>query len=164
MTAASAGRAVARSLRTRDITVGAQVERVPASTAGLTFGINVSFPLYARYGFEGEIARAEADYTTALLLRQKVVNQAEADGNKARAMLDGARRRLASFEADILPAAKRALDAIEFAYAHGAAGLTDVLDARRTWHAIQVDLAVARADYAKARAAWRAATEWESGT
>jgi cobalt-zinc-cadmium efflux system outer membrane protein len=153
---------VARSLRTRDVTVGAQVERVPASTAGATFGINVSIPLYVRYGFEGEIARAEADYTAALLTRQKVVNQAEADMAKSRVTLDGARRRLASFEADILPAAKRALDAIEFAYARGAAGLTDALDARRTWRATQVDLAIARADHAKALAAWQAATEWES--
>ncbi len=160
--AASAGRAVARSLRARDVTVGAQVERVPANTAGVTFGVNVSIPLYARYGFEGEIARAEADYTTALLTRQKIVNQAEADTAKARVTLDGARRRLVSFEADIVPAAKKALDAIEFAYARGAAGLTDALDARRTWRATQVDLAAARADHAKALAAWRAATEWES--
>jgi cobalt-zinc-cadmium efflux system outer membrane protein len=160
--AAGAGRAVARSLRTRDVTVGAQLERVPASTAGVTFGVNLSIPLYARYGFEGEIARAEADYTTALLTRQKVVNQAEADAARARAALDAARQRLASFEADIAPAARKALDAIEFAYARGAAGLTDALDARRTWRATQVDLAAARADHAKALAAWRAATEWEA--
>ena len=160
--AADAGRAVARSLRTRDVTVGAQIERVPAGSPGLTFGVSMSIPLFARYAYEGEIARAEADYTTAVLMRQKTINQAEAESAKAAALLYGARQRLSSFEADIQPAAKRALDAIEFAYARGASGLTDVLDARRTWHATAVDLAVARADYAKALAAWRAATQWES--
>ena len=72
-----------------------------------------------------------------------------------------ARQRLMAFESDIRPAARRALDAIEFAYARGASNLTDVLDARRTWHATELDLAVARADHAKAIAAWRAATLWE---
>ena len=163
VTAANAGRAVARSLRIRDVTVGAQVERVPVSSSGLTFGVSVSIPLFVRYGYEGEIARAEADYSAALLTRQKAVNQAQADAAKAAAALDGAGRRLASFEGDIQPAAKKALEAIEFAYTRGAAGLTDTLDARRTWHATLLDLSLARADYAKALAAWRAATQWETG-
>jgi len=141
--------------------VGAQIERNPVSTAGLTFGVNVSIPLFARYGFDGEIARAEADYTSAVLTRQKVENQAAADVARARVALESARQRLASFETAIVPAAKQALDAIEFAYARGAAGLTDALDARRTWRATQVDVAAARADHAKALVAWRAATEWE---
>jgi cobalt-zinc-cadmium efflux system outer membrane protein len=159
--AANAARAVARSLRTRDVTVGAQVERVPASTAGVTFGISVSFPLFARYGFEGEIAKAEADYSAALLARVKVLTQAETEAGRARTALDNARLRLASYEADLVPAAKRALDMIEFAYARGAAPLTDLLDARRTWRVTQVELAQARADHAKALAAFRAATEWD---
>ena len=162
LAAAGAGRAVARSLRTRDVTVGAQVERAPDSTAGLTFGVSLSIPLFARYGFDGEIARAEADYASALLAREKVVNLAGAEVVRARGALDSGRRRLASFETDIVPAAKKALDAIEFAYARGAAGLTDALDARRTWHATQLDLSAARTDHAKALAAWRAATEWET--
>ena len=159
--AADAGRAVAKSLRVRDVTVGAQVERQPTNVPGLMFGVNVSIPLYVRYGYEGEIARAEADYASALIARQKIALQAEGDAAKARSQLDGARQRLMAFESDIRPAAKRALDAIEFAYARGASNLTDVLDARRTWHATELDLAVARADHAKAIAAWRAATQWE---
>lgn len=160
--AADAGRGLSHSLRTRDVTVGAQIERVPASSSGLTFGVSMSIPLFARYGFDGEIARAEADYTSALLARRKILSQAEADAAKARAMLEGARRRLTSFEAEIIPAAKKALDAIEFAYTRGASPLTDALDARRTWHSTQLDLANARADHARALAAWLAATRWES--
>jgi cobalt-zinc-cadmium efflux system outer membrane protein len=84
--------------------------------------------------------------------------------SRALVALDGARRRLQNFERDVVPAARRALDAIEFAYARGAAPLTDVLDARRTWRATQADLAQARADHAKALALWRAATELEAGS
>ncbi len=160
--AADAGRAVAKSLRVRDVTLGAQVERQPNNLPGLMFGVNVSIPLFVRYGYEGEIARAEADYAAALVARQKTVQQAEAEATKARSQLEGAKARLSAFESDIRPAAQRALDAIEFAYARGASNLTDVLDARRTWHATELDLAVARADYAKALSAWRAATQWEA--
>ena len=162
ITAAQTNRELARSLRTRDVTVGAQVERVPGTSAGLTYGINVSIPLFARYHYDGEVARAEADYSSALLNRQKVLAQAATDRNKARAALEASEQRLAAFEGAILPAAAKALAAIEFAYARGAAPLTDVLDARRTWRATQLDLATARADHAKALAAWRAATEWEA--
>jgi cobalt-zinc-cadmium efflux system outer membrane protein len=159
--AANAGRAVARSLRTRDVTVGAQLERAPASNSGVTFGVTVSLPLFVRYGYEGEIAKAEADYSTAMLTRTKVRTQAEAEIEKAGAALLSARTRLTNFEAEIVIAARRALDAIGFAYARGAAPLTDLLDARRTWRTTQGDLAQARADHAKALSAWRAATEWE---
>ena len=161
LAAAQTNRELARSLRSRDVTVGAQVERVPGSTAGITFGVNLSFPLFVNYRYDGEIARAEADYSAALLMRQKVLTQATTEIAKARAALDGTQQRLASFESDILPAAKKALDAIEFAYARGAAPLTDALDARRTWRTTQLDLASARADHAKALAAWHATTEWE---
>src|SRR5207244_2661044 len=113
--AASAARAVARSLRTRDVTVGAQVERDPTSTPGVSFGISVSFPLFARYGFEGEIAKAEADYSSALLARVKVLTQVETEVGRSGTALDNARLRLVNFESAILPAAKRALDMIEFA-------------------------------------------------
>jgi len=159
--AANAARAVARSLRTRDVTVGAQIERDPTSSPGVTYGISVSIPLYARYGYEGEIAKAEADYSTAVLTRVKVLTQAEAEIGKTHAMLANARARLRNFESDLVPTARKALDAIEFAYSRGAASLTDVLDARRTWRTVLTDLAQARSDHAKALAAWSGATQWE---
>ena len=47
------------------------------------------------------------------------------------------------------------LSLAEFAYKNGAIGVMDLLDARRTLRAIQIDAATAQADYAKALAAWQ---------
>ena len=58
----------------------------------------------------------------------------------------------------LLKEAQRAADAAEYAYKRGAVGVTDLLDARRTWYATRLDAAAAQADYAKALAAWQAAT------
>ena len=54
--------------------------------------------------------------------------------------------------------AMRSASAAEFAYANGAMGVMDLLDARRTLRAIQIESVNARAEYARAWAAWRAVT------
>lgn len=61
----------------------------------------------------------------------------------------------------MLADAERVAKAAEFAYTRGALGLMDLLDARRTWRQVQLEAAQARADYAKARAAWRMLIVWE---
>ncbi|MDQ2987915.1 MAG: TolC family protein, partial [Pseudomonadota bacterium] len=53
----------------------------------------------------------------------------------------------------LLPASARSADAAEYAFRNGAAGVMDVLDARRTRRATLLEAAAARADYAKALAA-----------
>jgi cobalt-zinc-cadmium efflux system outer membrane protein len=55
----------------------------------------------------------------------------------------------------LLAEAKKSSDSAEFAYKNGAIGVMDLLDARRTLRAIQLDAAAAQADYAKALAAWQ---------
>lgn len=64
----------------------------------------------------------------------------------------------------LLKEAQRAADASEYAYKRGAVGVTDLLDARRTLYATRLDAASANADYAKALAAWQAATAAETNT
>lgn len=154
-------RELARSLTTRDITVGAQVERDPAVISGVTYGLTVSVPLFVRYGYEGEKARAESDYYAALedgeRIRQNVAVQIE----RARADLAAATERLQRIESETLPQAREVGTASEFAYKKGALNLTDLLDARRILRAVELEAVAARADHAKARAAWLAATEWE---
>jgi len=53
----------------------------------------------------------------------------------------------------------QALAGIELAHQRGAAALTDLLDARRQLHALQLDLADARANHAKALATWQATAQ-----
>ena len=54
--------------------------------------------------------------------------------------------------------ARKAADAEEYAYSRGSLALTDLLDARRSLQAVLLDTLNARATYAKALAAWKAAT------
>jgi len=82
---------------------------------------------------------------------------ARADIARTRADLESAQDRVQRYTDALLKEAQRAADAAEYAYKRGAVGVTDLLDARRTWYATRLDAASAQADYAKALAAWRAA-------
>jgi cobalt-zinc-cadmium efflux system outer membrane protein len=154
-------RELARSLTTRDITVGALVERDPSVVPGVTYGITVSLPLFVRYGYEGEKARAESDYYAAVEDGERLRQNVTAEISRARTDLAAAAEKLQRIESATLPQAREVGAASEFAYRKGALNLTDLLDARRILRAVELEAVAARADHAKARAAWLAATEWE---
>lgn len=151
---------LARSQATRDITVGASIEHFPPDMQK-SFGFNVSIPLFTDDRYAGEAARAAADAEAARLLREKATVAASAEAGRAWAQLDAARDRLERLQGEGMGAADEAARGVEFAYAKGAASLTDLLDARRQNRAVKLDVAQAHADFARALAAWRAATEWE---
>jgi cobalt-zinc-cadmium efflux system outer membrane protein len=160
--AAAAARELARSLRTRDVSVGVQYDHYPASSSntlgsGNSYGLSVSVPLFARYHFEGEIERAEVDYSTAQESLERTRAIARGELERALSDLRAATERVRRYEGALLAEAKRAADAAEFAYRNGAIGVMDLLDARRTLHAVQNDAAAARNDFSKALAAWSAA-------
>jgi cobalt-zinc-cadmium efflux system outer membrane protein len=163
--AAVAARDLAKSLRTRDLTLGAQFDHYPvnpqyAATSGAgtgnTWGIFVSAPLFTRYYFEGEIAQAESAYNSATDNLERARAVARADIARARSDVSAAAARLARYREGMLAEAKKAADSAEFAYKNGAIGVMDLLDARRTLRSIQLDAAAAQADHAKALAAWQA--------
>ena len=54
----------------------------------------------------------------------------------------------------MLADAERVARAAELAYSKGGMSLIDLLDARRTLRQVQLEAATARADHAKALAAW----------
>ena len=165
--AADQARQLARRLRTRDVTLTGQVERnrtADPPESGVTYGVSISVPLFVRYGYEGESVKAEVDYNAALEDRDRILAQAGNDAAKAQADLAAAAERLSRTNTVVLPEAQRVAAAAEFAYSKGAMALTDLLDAHRTLRAVELEGVAARADYAKARAVWLAATEWESNT
>jgi cobalt-zinc-cadmium efflux system outer membrane protein len=86
----------------------------------------------------------------------KVRAQARAEIARAFSDLQAAAERLQRYDESLLVEAKRAADSAEFAYKNGAIGVMDLLDARRTLRAIQIDAASARNDHSKALAAWQA--------
>lgn len=159
--AAEAARDLARSLKKRDVTVGVQLEHNLQNAPRNSFGFGVSVPLFVRYEYEGEIARAEADLQLAREQLERLVAQALGDADQARSQLAASAERRQRLETELLPDAERVARSAEFAYSKGAMGLGDLLDARRVWRQVQLDAAQTRADYAKARAAWHMLTAWE---
>jgi cobalt-zinc-cadmium efflux system outer membrane protein len=163
--AAQNARELARSLRTRDVSVGVSYDHYPINPSyamgsgagnGSSYGVFVSIPLFARYYYEGEIRRSEVDYSAAMEALEKVRAQARTEIARAFSDLQSTAERLQRFDESLLVEARRAADSAEFAYKNGAIGVMDLLDARRTLRAIQIDAASARDDHAKALAAWQA--------
>ena len=162
--AAQAGRELARRIATRDVTVGVQVDRWPASATnvqgtGVSYGITLSVPLHVRHANEGEAARASADFESAQAALERAQAQAEAEARLTEADWLAARQRRVRVETEVRPAARDVGSAAEFAYARGATGVLDLLDARRSLKAVELDEVQARADAAKAWARREAARE-----
>ena len=163
--AAQNARELARSLRTRDVSVGVSYDHYPVNPSyaqgsgagtGNSFGVFLSVPLFARYYYEGEIRRSEVDYSAAMEGLEKVRAQGRTEIAKAFSDLQASSERLQRYDESLLVEAKRAADSAEFAYKNGAIGVMDLLDARRTLRATQIDAASARNEHGKALAAWQA--------
>ncbi|WP_089400525.1 TolC family protein [Noviherbaspirillum humi] len=161
--AAQAARQLALASRTRDVSVGVQFEHAPGDNANNTYGLAVQIPLFVRYNFEGEIRSAEANLDTAREVLDKTRIVARNDASRALQDLQAAADRARRFEQELLVAAKKSADAAEFGFRNGASAVMDVLDARRTYRATQLDAVTARADYARALSAWRTAVMKEEG-
>jgi len=151
-------RDLARAQRTRDVTVGAQYERwVPGGPPTSSFGLGISMPLFTGYDFAGDIQKAEVDRYAALDALAKTRAQAANELRRAAGDLNAAAERVERFDGSLLAAASRSAEASEFAFSRGAISVLEVLDARRTLRAVRLEALGARADYAKALGAWRAA-------
>ena len=156
--AAGKNRDLARALRTRDITAGVQIERFPGNDPRNSAGFNVSVPLFTRYYFDGEIRRAQSDHAAAQDNLQRVRALAAAELRKAASDVSSSAERVQRLREVLLAAAEKAAQGAEFAYSRGAIGVMDVLDARRQLTATRLEAVAVQSDYAKALAAWRAAT------
>ena len=149
-------RELARAQRTRDVTLGAQFERFPGNLPVNSVGFGVSVPLFTGTDFSGEIRKAEVDRYAALdaLARSRAL--AEADLRRTASDLNAAVDRIERYDRSLLGAARQSAQAAEFAFSRGALSVLEVLDARRTLRAVQLESVAARTDYARALAAWRA--------
>lgn len=160
--AAGAARKLALASRSADITVGIQAEHYPASASnaqgsGNSYGIALQIPLFVHYAYEGEIRSAEVAYEIARQNLDKVRKLARSEMLVSAAHLRAADERLRRNNDELLLAAKKSADAAEFAFRHGALGIMDLLDVRRTYRSAQLEALSAHADYAKSLAAAQAA-------
>ena len=154
---ARAGRDLARSQQNRDVTVGVQVEHNPQNsqfTHSPLYGFSISVPLLFGNDYRGDISKAESDYTAALETLRKVEIAARAELANRIIAVDTLGRRARRFSDELLPEARRAATAAEFAFEHGAIGIGDLLDARRTLKAAEQDAVTTQVDHAKALYAW----------
>lgn len=161
--AADVGVALARSERHRDIQLGVEAEREPGDISGVTWGVSVTVPLGGASRARGAIQRAEADRDVAALALQHLQRQARAELDQLQAALQSAQLRRTAYEGAQGDAARRAVEGMELAFRRGAASLTDLLDARRSWRDFEAALIDARADHAIALARWNAATTVAEG-
>ena len=162
--AAEAAREGAKALATRDVTVGAQVDRWPTSETnvqgtGTSFSVSVSVPLFIRHSYQGEVAKALADLDAARAQLERVSATAASEVAAAREEWRAARERRERLERESAPAAREVAEGAEFAWRRGATSILDLLDARRQLKAAELDELQARADEAKAWARYRAAIE-----
>ncbi len=149
-------RDLARAQRSRDVTVGVQYEHFPPDNRNM-LGVGISIPIFANYEYAGEIRRAEVDRMAAEDNLERVIALARTDSTRTRADVESASDRVRRYHGTILDQARKAAAAAEFAYRHGALGVMDLLDARRTLKATLLDAATAEAEYAKALVAWQSA-------
>ena len=149
-------RDLAKAQRTRDITLGAQYERFPGNLPINSVGFGVSFPIFTGYDFSGDIQKAEVDRYAALDALARAQAVAGTELRRTAADLNAAADRVERFDGTLLDAANRSAQAAEFAFQRGAISVLEVLDARRTLRAVQLEAVTARSDFAKALAAWRA--------
>ena len=138
---------LAQSLRTRDVTLGLHTERDPA-LGGNVFGLSVSIPLLLNNDFSGEILKAQSETEQARheLERSRAIVRANIE--RARTRLEDAYDRATRLVREALPEAKRAVEAVEFAFGKGAGSLTDLFDARRQYAAISNEAIAAHAQFA----------------
>lgn len=148
---------LARAQQVRDVTLGAQVERDNQDRPSTVLGVGISIPLFTGYDYRGEIRQAHAARDQARDDVERALANAQAELAQFAFEADRLGERARQLRDEALPAARRASQAVNFAFSQGAASALDVIDARRSLHAVETDTANALADAAKARAAWAAA-------
>lgn len=150
--AAGAAVALAQAQQHRDVTVGLDYDRDPRNTPYSAATLTLSVPLFLAHRYEGEVAQAKAQRDAAASLASLAMMRAEVERRAAAENLEAAKARRDRSLLSVLPQAEKAGDAVEYAYAHGAATLLDLLDARRQLRTARLDALTAQNDFAHALA------------
>ena len=161
---AEQNRHLANALKSRDVDIGIQYQHFPGQEPVVgtnTLGVSITIPLFTNYQYQGEIARAEVDFNAAVEAKEQARAAAVSEITRAQADLNASLKKVRRFDEEMLTEAQKSANATEFAYQHGAIGVTDLLDSRRVLRALQLDAVSVRADYAKSLAAWQASTNTE---
>jgi outer membrane protein, heavy metal efflux system len=143
---------LAKSQRTRDVSIGLQVDKQPY-VGGAYFGVSFSVPLFVFNDYSADIRRAGSERLSAELETRRLRAQVESDQTKLKNALVLAREREVRLREQALPLAQRNSKTVEFSFQRGASSVLDVLDAERTLRGIQIEVINARADRLRAETA-----------
>jgi cobalt-zinc-cadmium efflux system outer membrane protein len=147
----------ALALRRNDVTVGSSLDHYPGTSRRL-LELRLSMPLagvLGGYNYEGEIGRARAALDQAQDQLDKTRRVAQTESGRLGEDVRAAASRASEFAQAIVPRARQVAAMAELAYSKGALPLVDLIDARRTLRTVLLDDIAARADYARAQAAWQ---------
>ena len=147
----------AQALRSVDPTLGTTFDHFPSASGNTArlLAFRISVPLTLGHRFDGEIGRAVAQEAQSRDLLQKTLLQARAELSTQLQAWQASAERLKIYEDSILPQASRVAAQAETAYSKGGLTLTDLLDARRTLRATQLDALTVRSEHAKTLGAWQ---------
>lgn len=95
------------------------------------------------YQYSGQVGRALADFNAERNQQEQLKNRIRKEVVSTLAALSGASAIVDRFEGQVIQRIKKAKSSVEFAYAQGAAGLIDLLDAERNYKAMMLDYYVA---------------------
>lgn len=130
---------LARRLAIPDVTIGGFYQRDPGNFYANTGGVSISLPLPLFYRQEGEISKAEVSLGSAELFLRQSEQTVRTEVARASAAWDSADAIVRRFEDIVLARIDKLRKAQEFAYARGAVGLLDLIDAERNYKAMMLD-------------------------
>ena len=149
----------AQALRRADPTLGATFDHYPdGEKTNRLLAVRLSIPINSPGRFDGEVGRALAQQALAQDLLDKTRLQARAELLSLLQAWRSQSERLQAYEERILPQARQVAAQAELAYSKGGLSLTDLLDARRTLRATQLETTGVRNEHARALGAWQLRT------
>ena len=144
--AAQAQTELQKALATIDLTVSLDAIR----QQGVTFwGTSFSFPLPIFDRHQGEIQKAEAQYSEAQVQTEAVLLQLRADITSALSDANTKRASLIKLRDNIIEKSRSVRASVEYAYRRGSTSLIDFLDAVRTENELHQLFVDALGSYAK---------------
>ena len=100
----------------------------------LSLGVSLTLPMF--YQYQGEILKAQADVRSQEVLYNKLTAQVVSDIGASHEALKSSRSRLTRMQQRLRARAGRVMELVRLQYDKGAGSLLDLLDAQRTYTAV----------------------------
>lgn len=142
--------ALARRQRVPDIALSVSYSQMgngqnAEQPSAISFGVSAPIPVF--YQNQGELAHAGAAVTASSIQTSKLNAQMTLDVTTNWASFSTAKSRVQRMQDELLSRVRTALDLVTIQYEKGTASLLELLDARRTYNAVNLEYRQDLADY-----------------